>query len=90
MLVEVQKKLNVIACPSCNKKNVLQAVLSCSRDEEKCTTSCQCSDCGTHLMVQIPENLTVEQLAQESFALQCSLITSSCEVVVLPRQAKAS
>jgi predicted RNA-binding Zn-ribbon protein involved in translation (DUF1610 family) len=80
MLIAIQKKLNATPCPSCGKKNVLQASLSCSRDEKKCATSCQCSDCGIHLLVQIPEELSAEELhSTKELKIECGL--SQCEIV---------
>jgi len=86
MLVQIQKILNLTSCPSCGKKNVLQANLSCGRDDKKCTTTCQCNDCGIHLILQIPENMDTEQFLNEKVKLDCRIESSSCELVGLEGQ----
>jgi hypothetical protein len=84
MLVQIQKLLNETQCPSCGKHSVLQATLSCSRDDKKCTTACQCSQCGINLILQIPETMNIETAPAADMKLECSLSSSSCEIVELP------
>jgi transcription elongation factor Elf1 len=79
MLINLQKKLDEASCPSCGKTNVLQAILSCSRNEKKCETSCVCKDCGIALIVNIPENFNQINNV-EILSTSCSLETSTCEI----------
>ncbi|RME17112.1 MAG: hypothetical protein D6797_03145 [Bdellovibrio sp.] len=73
MLTKIQKKLSQINCPSCQKGN-LQAILICSRDEEKCQTSCQCDSCGVSLTINVPEN---KEIVDQSI-LSCSIVNKQC------------
>jgi transcription elongation factor Elf1 len=80
MLTSIQNKLKHTACPSCEKKNVLQAVLACSRDDKKCTTNCHCSNCGLSLIVSLPDGVDEAHIGQHDLVMVCDIVTSKCEL----------
>ncbi len=84
MLIQIQKKLNDVVCPSCEKKQVLEATLSCSRDDKKCQTFCQCSNCGTNLLFEMGQEVDIEKVDLSSYAIRCSLETRNCVLEALP------
>lgn len=81
MLVNIQKKLDAVSCPSCGKAHVLQASFSCSRDEKVCEPICQCKECGLVLNVQLP--IGTNQINEnDSLSMSCNLETTSCQVEI--------
>lgn len=81
MLVVIQKKLDATSCPSCGKNKVLQASLSCSRDDKRCEPICQCLDCGLILMVNLPHNARQLEDAN-AVSMSCDLVTASCQIEI--------
>lgn len=86
MLIEIQKLLNASKCPSCNKKNSLQLILICNRDTEKCTNSCECSNCFSTFSIDSEVSLeNIQSLHQESLHingqnLECDLVSRVCSI----------
>lgn len=81
MLVSIQKKLNLANCPSCGKNKVLQASLSCSRDEKKCEPICHCIQCGISLKINIPEGTSIVH-ENNSVSVSCDLLSASCNLTI--------
>ncbi len=81
MLISLQKKMDAAQCPSCGKKEVLQASIICDHDERSYEPVAHCRECGLSLIVKLPDNFR-DDLKPHQISMTCDLETVACNFQV--------
>jgi uncharacterized Zn finger protein len=89
VLISLQKKMDAAHCPSCGKKEVLQASIICDHDEKTYEPVAHCRECGLSLIVKLPDNFR-RDTPHHQMSMTCDLETAACNFEVEDAQQEAA